>query len=93
MDSAWNFRHAYDEARKIKEKQDAFCDKLDKGLWDQVDAFEFGSASGEGEGLRGAFPESLQWEALVDVLRGRVKVGLVSGFRRFNAELSILCST
>ena len=29
--------------------------------------------AGQWDGL-GAFPESLQWEALVDVLRGRVKV-------------------
>lgn len=60
MDAAWEFRHAYDEARKIKEAQDDFCAKVDNGLWDQL----------EGE----PFPEDLQWESLVDVLRGRVKV-------------------
>jgi hypothetical protein len=48
----------YDRARQIKEKQDAYCEQAFSGRW-----------SGLGE-----FPEDLQWEALVDVLRGRVKV-------------------
>lgn len=48
----------YDHARQIKEKQDAYCEQAFSGRW-----------SGLGE-----FPEDLQWEALVDVLRGRVKV-------------------
>ncbi|KAJ7195756.1 hypothetical protein GGX14DRAFT_474307, partial [Mycena pura] len=60
MDAAWNFRHAYDEARKIRDAQDAFCAAADAGLWDG----------------RSAFPENLQWEALVDVLRGRVKLSV-----------------
>ncbi|CCM02332.1 uncharacterized protein FIBRA_04424 [Fibroporia radiculosa] len=60
MDSMWSFRSAYNEARKIKYAQDTFCAKAEAGLWDQL----------EGED----FPESLQWEALVDVLRGRVKI-------------------
>ncbi|KAJ6469480.1 hypothetical protein C8R45DRAFT_1218581 [Mycena sanguinolenta] len=42
----------------IKEKQDQYCAKALSGVW---------------KGL-GDFPEDLQWEALVDVLRGRVKV-------------------
>ncbi|THH04772.1 hypothetical protein EW145_g5277 [Phellinidium pouzarii] len=58
MDNIWAFREVYDKARQIKEKQDAFCEKALDGEW---------------SGL-GAFPEELQWEALVDVLRGRVKV-------------------
>jgi hypothetical protein len=58
MDSQWAFRQAYDTARIIKEKQDAYCEQALAGHW---------------TGL-GAFPEDLQWEALVDVLRGRVKV-------------------
>ena len=62
MDTAWEFRSAYDHARGIKEAQDAFCDKATRGDW-----------AGLGE-----YPENLQWEALVDVLRGRVKVGLVA---------------
>ncbi|KAJ7448178.1 hypothetical protein FB451DRAFT_1375446 [Mycena latifolia] len=58
MDSCWEFRRAYNEARKIKEAQDSFCAAAEQGLWDG----------------KTPFPESLQWEALVDVLRGRVKV-------------------
>ena len=48
----------YDKARQIKEAQDEYCAKATRGDW---------------AGL-GAYPEDLQWEALVDVLRGRVKV-------------------
>ncbi|TFY55471.1 hypothetical protein EVG20_g9306 [Dentipellis fragilis] len=59
MDSAWSFRSAYAEAQKIKGAQDAYCEKAQAGLW--------GSLSGQ-------FPEDLKWEALVDVLRGRVKI-------------------
>ncbi|KAG6911242.1 hypothetical protein DXG01_003109 [Tephrocybe rancida] len=58
MDSMWALRSAYNEARKAKLAQDAFCANVEAGLWDGV----------------GQFPESLQWEALVDVLRGRVKI-------------------
>lgn len=62
MDSAWLFRSAYNSARKIRDAQDAFCAKAEAGLWS-----ELGDAS---------FPEDLQWEALVDVLRGKVKVSV-----------------
>ncbi|KAF7348547.1 Carbohydrate esterase family 9 protein [Mycena venus] len=58
MDTQWAFRKAYDTARILKEKQDAYCAKALVGQW---------------TGL-GDFPDDLQWEALVDVLRGRVKV-------------------
>ncbi|KAH9853225.1 carbohydrate esterase family 9 protein [Lenzites betulinus] len=58
MDTAWAFREGYEKARQIKEAQDGYCAKATSGQW-----------SGLGE-----FPEDLQWEALVDVLRGRVKV-------------------
>ncbi|KAJ6532734.1 carbohydrate esterase family 9 protein [Mycena vulgaris] len=57
MDTQWAFRQAYNTARILKDKQDAYCAKALAGQ----------------TGL-GAFPEDLQWEALVDVLRGRVKV-------------------
>ncbi|KAF7341304.1 Composite domain of metallo-dependent hydrolase [Mycena venus] len=60
MDAAWNFRNAYNEARKIRDAQDAFCASAQVGKWDG----------------HSAFPESLQWEALVDVLRGRVKLSV-----------------
>ena len=49
---------SYDTARKVKEKQDAYCSKALSGEWKDL----------------GDYPEDLQWEALVDVLRGRVKV-------------------
>ena len=58
MDTVWAFREAYEHARKLKVSQDEFCAKAKRGEW---------------AGL-GAFPEDLQWEALVDVIRGRVKV-------------------
>lgn len=61
MDSAWGFREAYDTARKIKEDQDAYCDAAEAGEWKAL----------------GVWPESLQWESLVDVLRGKVKVRLL----------------
>ena len=50
--------YRYNEARKIKEDQDAYCEKALAGRW---------------EGL-GEFPEELKWEQLVEVLRGRIKV-------------------
>ncbi|CAG7854860.1 SubName: Full=Related to carbohydrate esterase family 9 protein-Laccaria bicolor {ECO:0000313/EMBL:CCA72748.1} [Serendipita indica DSM 11827] len=59
MDTQWSFRQAYNEARKIKKKQDEYCEKIEAGLWNDVP---------------NDFPYSLQWEALVDVLRGKVKV-------------------
>ncbi|TFY65180.1 hypothetical protein EVJ58_g2133 [Rhodofomes roseus] len=58
MDTTWSFRQAYETARKIMVSQDEYCAKATSGEW---------------SGL-GAFPDDLQWEALVDVLRGRVKV-------------------
>ncbi|KAL5523424.1 hypothetical protein ACEPAG_7597 [Sanghuangporus baumii] len=58
MDNIWAFREIYDKARQRKEKQDEYCTKVLSDNW---------------EGL-GAFPDGLQYEALVDVLRGRVKV-------------------
>ncbi|KAG7441138.1 carbohydrate esterase family 9 protein [Guyanagaster necrorhizus] len=58
MDTIWAFRQAYDMARTIRDKQDAYCIKALASQW-----------SGLGD-----FPDSLQWEALVDVLRGRVKI-------------------
>jgi hypothetical protein len=77
MDTIWAFRqgwvltfrfsstfdpstHSYDTARKIKERQDSYCADALAGKW---------------HGL-GVFPDDLQWEALLDVLRGRVKVDI-----------------
>ncbi|KAG5648502.1 hypothetical protein DXG03_003113 [Asterophora parasitica] len=62
MDTIWAFRQGfvdlYDKARSIKEKQDQYCARAQTNQWDGL----------------GDYPEDLQWEALVDVLRGRVKV-------------------
>lgn len=60
MDSAWNFRSAYESARKIRDAQDKFCSKAEAGAWSDL----------------GDLPEDLQWEALVDVLRGKVKLSV-----------------
>ncbi|KAF8551997.1 hypothetical protein OG21DRAFT_1477901 [Imleria badia] len=62
MDTGWNFRQAYDTARKIRDQQDNFCAKAEAGSWQEI-----GDST---------FPEDLQWEALVDVLRGRVKLAV-----------------
>ncbi|PSR73697.1 hypothetical protein PHLCEN_2v10616 [Hermanssonia centrifuga] len=60
MDALWSFRQAYNEARKVKREQDDFCSQAQAGLWDDLSGQDF--------------PESFQWEMLVDVLRGRVKI-------------------
>jgi hypothetical protein len=48
----------YNVAREWRDKQDEFCVRAEAGLWEKGDKF----------------PESFKWEALVDVLRGRVKI-------------------
>ncbi|KAG6911114.1 hypothetical protein DXG01_003854 [Tephrocybe rancida] len=58
MDVNWKFRQAYKKAFDLKKKQDDYCSLALAGKW---------------KGL-GDFPQDLQWEALVDVVRGRVKV-------------------
>ena len=58
MDTAWAFREAHEHAQKTKDAQDNFCAKATRGDWASL----------------GDYPEDLQWKALVDVLRGRVKV-------------------
>ncbi|KAK0188101.1 carbohydrate esterase family 9 protein [Armillaria mellea] len=60
MDTTWAFREAYNTASQIKRKQDAYCSKAMSGQW---------------QGL-GEYPEDLKWEALVDVIRGHVKVNI-----------------
>jgi hypothetical protein len=63
MDAAWNFRQAYHTANQVKIAQDTFCDAVEAGDWDTVDGQEI--------------PEDYQWESLVDVLRGKVRVSQV----------------
>lgn len=57
-DLAHELHISYDKARQIKNEQDAYCAKAFAGRWNGL----------------GEFPQDYQWEALVDVLRGRVKV-------------------
>jgi hypothetical protein len=67
--------HRYDTARQIKEQQDAYCTRALAGEWENL----------------GEFPDNLQWEALVDVLRGRVKVCFnISYFVRGHTNISLL---
>ena len=63
-DGQWNFQHAYEKAKKIRDAQEAFCARAVAGEWLALEA----------DGAE--FPEELQRESLVDVLRGRIKVGL-----------------
>ncbi|KAF5380445.1 hypothetical protein D9615_004477 [Tricholomella constricta] len=58
MDTNWAFREAYKTAFDIKEKQDKYCSLALAGKWKNL----------------GELPEDLQWEALVDVVRGKVKI-------------------
>ncbi|EEB89859.1 hypothetical protein MPER_11999, partial [Moniliophthora perniciosa FA553] len=62
IDGVWALRSAYAEARKIMNLQDSFCARAEAGLWDSVTSH---------------FPESLRWEMLVDVLRGKAKVSSI----------------
>ena len=58
LDTFINLLISYNTALKIKRQQDEYCSHALAGRWKNI----------------GKFPENLQWEALVDVLRGRVKV-------------------
>ena len=62
----------YNTARKIKESQDAYCTDVFAGNWDAL--------------KDQPYPEDLQWEALVDVLRGRVKVSIISFLNSLTAD-------
>ncbi|KAI9507549.1 hypothetical protein F5148DRAFT_102021 [Russula earlei] len=59
MDVMWAYRQAYQKASQIKAAQDIYCAKAEAGLWNS---------------LVDSFPEAFQYEALVAVLRGRVKI-------------------
>jgi imidazolonepropionase-like amidohydrolase len=60
MDTVWRVRQAYEKARQIKEAQDDYCAAAVHGQWDLISDR--------------AFPEELQWESMVAILRGQVKV-------------------
>ncbi|THU96122.1 hypothetical protein K435DRAFT_966103 [Dendrothele bispora CBS 962.96] len=72
MDAAWNFRDAYSRAQKLLHAQDEFCVRLES----QVSARTWGSWFGSSKQAMESFPEDLELEALVDVLRGRVKLSV-----------------
>jgi hypothetical protein len=55
---------SYSKAQQLRKSQDEYCAKAKSGQLDDL----------------GEFPEDLRWEALSEVLRGRVKVGLVKVF-------------
>ncbi|KAF8630433.1 hypothetical protein AX17_005410 [Amanita inopinata Kibby_2008] len=74
MDTAWNFRDAYNKARKVKEAQDQFCEHVEAGRWDAIERDAMDHKKKD-EDLA-LFPEDLQWESLVDVLRGKVKLSI-----------------
>ncbi|KAG8680359.1 hypothetical protein FRC09_018304, partial [Ceratobasidium sp. 395] len=61
MDSIWEFRKAYNSAREVLHKQNEFCERAQAGAVDWS---------------KEHYPEDLHFEALVDVLRGRVKVNI-----------------
>lgn len=62
LDEAWNFRSTFERALKLRQKQDDFCQRLDDGLLNNVRPEE------------SHFPNELELDILVDVLRGRTKV-------------------
>ncbi|GAA5972136.1 hypothetical protein JCM8115_007136 [Rhodotorula mucilaginosa] len=69
LDLAWNFRNAYAEATKLKRAQDRFCERaLEAHAKGSYLRHESSSSAAE------EFPDDLKQEALVDVLRGKVKV-------------------
>lgn len=77
MDASWNFRQAYNTANEIKISQDAFCDAVENGDWESVDGK--------------SVPEDYQWESLVDVLRGKVRVRSSLSAAGFFEKLTIVC--
>lgn len=60
-ESYW-FRFAYDQARQLKRKQDQWCEKATNSEGRQMITTEY--------------PRSLEWQTLVDVLRGDMRVNI-----------------
>jgi hypothetical protein len=60
MDSIWQFRQAYNRACDVLVEQNKYCASAKAGHWDEIRGKEY--------------PENYELEALVDVLRGKVKV-------------------
>ncbi|KAJ1026294.1 hypothetical protein NDA16_002381 [Ustilago loliicola] len=68
FDEAWDFRRTFSAARDLKNKQDAFCDSA-KSFSALHGASDAPSTLAEAE-----FPDDLELEALVALLRGKVKL-------------------
>lgn len=67
MDEAYHFRSMFDKARTLKNRQDSFCSNALK--------FDGNTSKVPRGGLEDIiFPNDLDLEAVVDVLRGKVKV-------------------
>ena len=80
MDNVWALRAAFAMARGYRDAQDALCARAEAGLWDEAAAQ--------------VYPEDYRWESLVDVLRGRVKVGSARSRRmctRTQGALGLRC--
>ncbi|KDN43658.1 hypothetical protein K437DRAFT_147093 [Tilletiaria anomala UBC 951] len=81
MDEQWGFRQLFERASKLRDQQDAFCERA-LGFHHQQQQVE-GRGANSGEASITAapaaeterrFPTELELEALVAVLRGQVKV-------------------
>ncbi|EJF62302.1 composite domain of metallo-dependent hydrolase [Dichomitus squalens LYAD-421 SS1] len=70
MDNIWALRAAFAVARGFRDAQDAFCSRVEAGGWDETEG------QGQAQTQTQAYPEDYRWEALVEVLRGRVKVSV-----------------
>ncbi|KAJ1573311.1 hypothetical protein NDA11_005014 [Ustilago hordei] len=68
FDEAWDFRRTFSAARDLKNKQDAFCDSA-KSFSSLHGASAAPSTLADAE-----FPDDLELEALVALLRGKVKL-------------------
>lgn len=68
MDEAWDFRRTFSAAKALKNKQDAFCDSV-KSFVSLHGSHTSPSTLAEAE-----FPDNLELEALVALLRGKVKL-------------------
>ena len=68
FDEAWDFRRTFNAARELKNKQDAFCDSA------KSFTSLHGAASAPSTLADAEFPDDLELEALVALLRGKVKL-------------------
>jgi imidazolonepropionase-like amidohydrolase len=60
LGESWEFRHAFEEASKLLQEQDDWCQ----------------AASQDPNRVKGYLPNEIRWEALIGVLRGQVHVNV-----------------